>query len=154
MYRQTNVCGKCGFSHSRLGVRIEGSTLFRSSADPKRHMIHKDGGAWAFESALLSKHPEVNYIIITATTGEVWQVDRRTFDERAYRETSSGRPQFALSLIHWKKEGEPERTEPNAEAVQPFLLSVSPPSGTFYEKAKKPRPRLDPKRPRWSGREA
>lgn len=150
MNRQTNVCSKCGFSHGRLGVRIQGNTLFRSNADPRQHMIHKNGGAWAFESALLSRHPEIDYIIISATTGETWQIDRKTFDERAYRETGSGRPQFALSLIHWKKEGEAEpQTEPDAEAVQPILLDVKPVTETFYEKARKPRPRLEPRRRRW-----
>lgn len=150
MDRQTNVCGKCGFSHGRLGVRIQGNTLFRSGADPKKHMIHKQGGAWAFEAPLLSGHPEIDYIIVTTTTGETWQVDRRTFDERAYRETSSGRAQFALSLNHWRTSDALEHNEPDAEAVQPILFTVSPPPGTFYERAKKPRPRLDPpRRRRW-----
>lgn len=150
MDRQTNTCGKCGFSHNRFGVRIEGRTLFRSNVDPKRHQIHKNGGAWAFESALLSRHPEIDYIIISSASGEVWQVDRATFDRHAFRETASGRPQFALSLIHWKKQGSAEQhNEPDAGAVQPILLDVKPPTGTFYERAKKPRPRLDPPRRRW-----
>ena len=149
MNRQMNVCGKCGFSHNRLGVRIEGSTLFRSGADKSRHMIHKEGGAWAFESALLSKHPEINYIIVTATSGEMWQVDRRTFERHAYLETASGRPQLALHLNHWKTSDELQHNEPDSETVQPMLLDVKPPPGTFYERAKKPRPRIEPKRRHW-----
>lgn len=151
MFRQTNVCGKCGFSHSRLGVRIQGNTLFRSGADPKKHMIHKNGGAWAFEAPLLSGHPEIDYIMISTTTGETWQVDRATFDRYAFRETSSGRPQYALSLIHWKKEGEAgPPTEPDAEAWQPPLIQVQTPK-VFYERARAPRPRLPLKRRGWNG---
>jgi hypothetical protein len=143
------ACRKCNLDHGRLGVRIEGNTLFRSNANKASHMIHKNGGAWAFEAALLSRHPEIDYIIVTATTGEMWQVDRRTFDRHAYTETASGRPQSALHLNHWRTSDELEHNEPDAEAVQPFLLDVKPPTDTFYERARKPRPRIEPKRRRW-----
>lgn len=147
-------CRACGLDHGRLGVEIRGAHLHRS-ADASRHMLRISGGAWSFESTLLAAHPEVRTIeIVDRNTGELWHTDRATFDRNSFQFNATGREQKALAVKHWKTNGALEHNEPDAEAVQPILLDVRPAPGTFYERARKPRPRIEPKRRRWSGREA
>jgi hypothetical protein len=143
-----NTCGKCGQSHNRLGIRIERGTLYRN-VDRERHQLRISGGAWAFESVLLSGHPEVRHIVVTdRNTGEVWETDRQTFDRYEFPFSGSGRDQKALSLKHWRVNHEPGHNGPAAGAFQPPLLpSIT--VNVFYERARKPRPRIEPKRRGW-----
>lgn len=140
-------CRQCGLDHQRLGISIDGRTLHRS-ADKSKHMLRASGGAWAFESTLLSRHPEVDYvIIIDRNSGETWRVDRRTFDAQSFPFSAAGRDQRALSLRYWD-DGH-ERHEPEPEGVQLILTNSAEVNGTRFEKAKKPRPRIEPKRHGW-----
>lgn len=146
--RVMNICGKCGQSHNKLGIRIEAGILYRR-VERLRHQLRIGGGAWAFESVLLSAHPEVRHISVTdRNTGEVWETDRQTFDRYSFPFSGSGRDQKALSLQHWRINHEPPHSEPDAEAFQPPLLPTIT-VNVFYERARKPRPRIEPKRRRW-----
>lgn len=147
-----NMCGKCGLPHGKLGVKIQGGTLFRSRADPSRHLLRAGGGSWAFEAPLIKKHDEVNYLMVTTIQGDTYQTHRSTFDQHAFPFSGAGREQLALSLKHWRSDGDlgqQENAPDGPTGVQPLLIESTETEGTKYEKAKKPRPRTEPKRRRW-----
>lgn len=147
-------CRACGLDHGRLAVQIRGAQLQRT-ADKSRHMLRIGGGAWSFESILLVAHPEVRTIeIVDRHTGELWHTDRATFDANCFPFNGAGRAQQALALRHWKVNADAlEPEDQDAEPVQPILAGMSSAQGIVYERARKPRPRIElPKRRRrWWG---
>lgn len=146
-----STCTKCGHDHQKLGVRIEKRVLYRSAISG--HRVKAFGGAWGFSAKFWDAHrPEFDRIQITERdTRHVYRATTTTFDQHAYREILSAGYglQVVLPLMRFNKPDELEHNEPDAEAVQPILLDVRPAPGTFYERAKRPRPRIEPKRRRW-----
>lgn len=120
-----STCPKCRLSHERLGIRIESGTLFRL-VDQQRHKLRISGGAWAYESALLTAHPEVReFEIVERTTGEVWRTNRETFNRHAFPFTAGGRHQMALAVQWWNTRAEAETIHTDTDtSTAPAQLSL------------------------------
>lgn len=129
--RTMKICEQCGLNHARLAVTFRRGTL-RRKVDQQQHMVRANGGAWAFETALLVRHPEIQRVVITdRNTGETWSADRATFEDHAFAFHAAGREQIALALQHWKHKGKSTlngATNVNAldphDAVQGTLFGV------------------------------
>ena len=100
----TMRCSRCGYEHALYGLSYSAGTLERHITDRKTQMLKIGGGAWSFTSALLDCHPEIKQLVVEDESGNVWRVDRETFDLYALRGDLGRGEQVWLFLKYWQLE--------------------------------------------------
>ncbi len=68
----------------------------------ERHLLHILGGAWAFRSDLIDKHPEVTRFEIVDDEGTEYRADRETLNRYALRRDLGVGEQLILALRYWR----------------------------------------------------
>lgn len=148
-----DLCPTCELNHSRLGVSLEGSTLYRE-ARGSAHRLRLAGGAWAFLASLIDQHlGEIERLQINdSESGIVYHVSIWDFMRHSFRQDLGSGEQLILPLRFWltlDTRGGPfdapmlqpsEREEIAAQLTQPKLFETPGPA-LYFRKGQGQRPR-------------